>query len=140
MLGLLRGIAVDVNEKVGPDNPLRQVIINTHSPSVVKQISDDSLLVAESIESLEADKSYRRVRFSCLRDTWRAKAENSTVVSRGSLLAYLNPDVGTNEQIMQDTNGFDTVNRPKQQRANSPRRVMDRPDLQMLLPNVDDWK
>jgi predicted ATPase len=35
MLGLLRDIVTDVSEPLGPDNPLRQVIVNTHSPAVV---------------------------------------------------------------------------------------------------------
>jgi predicted ATPase len=47
ILDLLRDIAVDIEEPVGPDNPLRQVIVNTHSPAVVAQVPEDSLLVAE---------------------------------------------------------------------------------------------
>jgi predicted ATPase len=42
ILRLLEDIAVDVDEPVGKDNPLRQVIINTHSPVVVNQVNDDS--------------------------------------------------------------------------------------------------
>jgi len=37
MLNLLQDIATDVAEPIGPDNPLRQVIGNTHSPAVVSQ-------------------------------------------------------------------------------------------------------
>src|SRR5262249_23318040 len=37
MLRLLQDIAVNVEEPVSPDNPLRQVIVNTHSPAVVMQ-------------------------------------------------------------------------------------------------------
>lgn len=47
ILELLQDIATDVEEPVDQDNPLRQVIINTHSPAVVQQIPEDSLLVAE---------------------------------------------------------------------------------------------
>ena len=47
MLKLLQDIAVDPTESIGPDNPLRQVIINTHSPDVVKQVPEDSLIVGE---------------------------------------------------------------------------------------------
>jgi hypothetical protein len=32
ILGLLQDIAVDVHRPTGPDNPMRQVIINTHAP------------------------------------------------------------------------------------------------------------
>ena len=34
---LLRDYAVDIEEPVAPDNPLRQVTVNTHSPEVVRQ-------------------------------------------------------------------------------------------------------
>ncbi len=50
IINLLQDIACDVESPVGPDNPLRQVIINTHSPVVVNQVPDESLLVAESKE------------------------------------------------------------------------------------------
>ena len=46
MLGLLKAIAVDPTEAVGVENPLRQVIVNTHSPGVVAQVSDQDLLIA----------------------------------------------------------------------------------------------
>lgn len=66
MLRLLRDIPTDVEERVGPDNPLRQVIINTHSPAVVAQVPDDSLLVAEPQEVLVQGHRTQGVVFSCL--------------------------------------------------------------------------
>lgn len=42
MLDLLQDITTDVTEPTGPDNPLRQIIINTHSPSVVSEVPEDS--------------------------------------------------------------------------------------------------
>lgn len=50
MLRLLADLAVDADEPIGPDNPLRQVIINTHSPAVVSEVEDGDLLVAEPVE------------------------------------------------------------------------------------------
>jgi hypothetical protein len=92
MLNLLQDIATDVNEPVGQDNPLRQVIINTHSPAVVLQVPEDSLLVAELKEAVLSDQRFKRVCFSCLPDTWRQKApEEVSDVPLGDLLAYLNP-------------------------------------------------
>jgi predicted ATPase len=116
MLRLLRDISVDVTEPVGPDNPLRQVIVNTHSPAVVGQVPDDSLVVAEAVEAVEAGQHYKHTVFSCLRDTWRSKApEQPRQVPRGKLLAYLNPIVyGTPDD--------------------SVRRVIDHPEIQPLLP------
>lgn len=95
ILKLLEDIATDVNEPIGPDNSLRQVIINTHSPAVVMQVPDDSLLVAELKEAVRLGQQFKRVCFSCLPDTWRqlkaSEPEKVNVVSRGELLAYLNP-------------------------------------------------
>ena len=51
ILELLQDIATDVEEPLSLENPLRQVIVNTHSPAVVLQVDDDSLLVAELKEN-----------------------------------------------------------------------------------------
>ena len=94
MLRLLQDIATNIDEPVGSDNPMRQVIINTHSPAVVGQIPDGSLLVAESKEILRSGQRFKRVVFSSLSDTWRTLTDSdkeSAVVSRGTVLAYLNP-------------------------------------------------
>ena len=48
MLRLLKDLCVDTEDPIGPDNPLRQVIINTHSPTVVGAVEDEDLLVAEA--------------------------------------------------------------------------------------------
>jgi hypothetical protein len=119
MLQLLQDIAVDEREPVGPDNSLRQVIVNTHSPAVVGQVPDDSLLIAELRESAKDGKRFTRVSFACLPGNWREKApEGMSTISRGKLLAYLNPILGKDLQS----------ERP---------RVVDRSDLQMLLPYAD---
>jgi predicted ATPase len=124
MIDLLRSIATDPQEPVGPDNPLRQVIINSHSPVVVSQVPDESLLVAELKEAVQGNQPFLRASFSSLSDTWRTKANGETrPVSKGHLLAYLNPAVPVVEEYRKKTFGF--------------RRVADRPDLQMLLPGVD---
>ncbi len=91
MLKLLNDVAVDVHLPVGPDNPLRQVIINTHSPVVVSEVDDDSLVIAELEERVEHGRRFETVRFSCLDDTWRSDQGKSPTVSRGKLLVYLNP-------------------------------------------------
>jgi predicted ATPase len=118
MLQLLQDIATDPDEPVDETNPLRQVIVNTHSPSVVSEVSDDSLLVAEIREDIRDGRRFKRVSFSCLSDTWRAKApEKPSIVSKGKLMAYLNP-----------------ASPPKLTEERRKRRVVDRDDLQMLLP------
>ncbi len=127
MLHLLQDIACDLDHSIGQDNPLRQVIINTHSPAVVSQVLDDTLLVAELKETVHDDRRFKRVGFSCLKDTWRTKVTNADIVSRGKLLTYLNP--------------VQTVDESNDQRQNVTKgvqRVIDRPDLQPLLPGA--WK
>ena len=129
ILRLLQHIAVDVHEPVDSDNPLRQVIVNTHSPAVVLQVPDDSLLVVETVERLTAGgRRFRSARFGWLPDTWRAEPDpEHRPVTKGQLLAYLNPVSATDETepLAFGTKGHkakDTV-----------RRVMDRSDLQIPL-------
>ena len=124
MLQLLQDIAIDSNEPVDETNPLRQVIVNTHSPAVVGEVPDDSLLVGETEEDILDGRRFKKVSFRCLSDTWRAKApEKTAIVSKGKLMAYLNPASPPNFKI-----------------PRSVKRVVDRDDLQMLLPfmrNID---
>jgi predicted ATPase len=138
MLQLLQDIATDVNEPLGPDNPLRQVIINTHSPAVVQEVPDDTLLVAQPEEVLRKGTRFRGVVFAYLPDTWRAESQepNDQIVSKGRLLAFLNPvpaavpvDDGIERQVEKQGNG----------KAAKPRtrRVVDRPDLQPFLPFIE---
>lgn len=123
MLRLLQDIATDTDLPVDEDNPLRQVIINTHSPSVVLQTPEDSLLVAELAEGVRptagaTNKSlvrFRQLQFSCLEGNWRQTVEGQRITGKGNLLAYLNPSAAERESDV------------------SKKRVMDRNDLQMLL-------
>ncbi|MDO8271095.1 MAG: AAA family ATPase [Gammaproteobacteria bacterium] len=94
MLELLQDIAVDTDSPIGDENPLRQVIINTHSPGVVAHVPADSLLVADLQEGRSRfDKTrFRYTRFSCLPNTWRAKGSPpAQIMALGRLLSYLNP-------------------------------------------------
>jgi predicted ATPase len=123
MLQLLQDIAVDTDEPVGLDNPLRQVIVNTHSPAVVGEVLEESLLMAELVEQGGYGKRYKGARFCALGDTWRAK-EGVSAVSKGKLLAYLNPHLPPGIR-----RGW------SQPAARRRRRVVDREDLaQLLLP------
>ncbi len=132
MLDLLQDIAMDMDETVGLDNPLRQVIINTHSPSVVAQIPEDCLLVAEAIEMNESGKRFKAVRFCPLPDTWRHKKAvgEIAVASKGKLLSYLNPVAPEIPDY-----GYGVADR-KNNVVPLQRRVIDRPDLQPYLPNT----
>lgn len=126
ILHLLQGIATDTDEKVGTDNPLRQVIINTHSPAVVQQIPDDSLVIAELKDTLSDGKRFKRVSFGCLPGTWRENkaqvSEQINTVARGKLLGYLNP-------VPKKLDSTEKQSRP---------RVIDRKDLTPLIPGLSE--
>ena len=47
LVDLLRDYAVDIEEPVALDNPLRQVIVNTHSPEVARQFTFDDIVFVE---------------------------------------------------------------------------------------------
>ena len=127
ILNLLQAIATDPDEPVGTENPLRQVIVNTHSPAVVQQVPEKSLMIADLREMIRDGQRFKRVRFGYLPDTWRYRGEDVYVVPKGKLLAYLNPVPVQEMEVQGDGHG------PVRSDANL-RRVVDRPDLQLLLP------
>ena len=125
ILGLLQNIATDVTIPVGPENPLCQVIVSTHSASVIQEIFDDTLLIAEFAEDVPDSQEFNGVRFSWLSDTWRAKAlPEVTPVSKDQLLAYLGPTIPRTPL-------------PKSKLTRN-QRVIDRSDIQPLLFDFSD--
>ncbi len=135
MIRLLEAIATDPDEAVDETNPLRQVIVNTHSPGVVLDVPEESLLVAEAREDIRSGQHMRKVVFSCLPDTWRQKADPTTrPVPKGKLLAYLNPVA---PPIEQPTALYKTGEKTRlEPRARGRRRVADRDDLNPYLPGL----
>ena len=124
MLELLQDLAVDADEAVGEDNPLRQVMINTHSPSVVMEVPEGSLLMAKLVPGPDGTETAKLLP---LRKTWRVPAAADAdpgqgTVAKGDLLAYLNP-IGPLEHA--------PAAAPAVPRA--PRRVKDSPDLHSLF-------
>ncbi len=121
ILQLLRDIAVDTSEPKGPDNPMRQVIVNTHSPAVFQEVPDDSVVFVKAVETVDEQKHrFREARPQYLSDTWRTKRSTaSNCVARGDLLAYLNP------VLPKSAEEAETV---------MERRVVDRHDMQRWLP------
>ena len=126
MLRLLQDIATDTEEPIGEDNPLRQVIINTHSPAVVQQVPDACLLMAAQQPILFNNNYLKGLQFQYLSDTWRSKTvDDPNHVSKGKLLAYLQPSRRDNADV--------SINHPTKAK-----RVLDREDLrQLVLPGFD---
>jgi predicted ATPase len=86
ILELLTDISVDANEPVSEDNPLRQVIINTHSPIVVESLNKEDLVMARLIHSGGSTKTV----FEYIEGTWRTQVDPSKkAVAPGLLLDYL---------------------------------------------------
>ena len=111
ILQLLQDIAVDAQRPVGEDNPLRQVIVNTHSPVVFQQVPDESVVFVKTRDAVDQSGiRFKKADFLCLSETWRAKVGEHA--ARGDLLAYLNPVLP-----------MDPEERPRR------RRVVDREDV-----------
>lgn len=92
VLRLLQDIAVNVEKPIGPDNPLRQVIINTHSPAIVSRVPEESILFAELAAMQKHGREFKSAQFSSLADTWRQNApEKPATVTREQLTAYFPP-------------------------------------------------
>jgi len=49
LCSLMKEFAVRPEEETGEDNPLRQVVVNTHSPDVVRQLAPSDILFVEAI-------------------------------------------------------------------------------------------
>jgi predicted ATPase len=122
MLDLLRDLAVDPRRAIGPGNPLRQVIVNTHSPSVVDLCSAEDLVVASADPRNVGGVRVETAEFQWLDATWRTVLQpQARPVPKTRLLAYLNP-VPT--ALEAEEAGV----------APRPVRLVDRPDLQLYLP------
>lgn len=95
MVDLLQGMATDTDFAVDENNPLRQVIINTHSPIVVSIVSDESLYLAKGKEMYYDNflKKITYTSFSALNNTWKTVNGLAEITSLGEISAYLDKNV-----------------------------------------------
>lgn len=91
MVELLEDMTTDTDYEVDEDNPLRQVIINSHSPIVVNTVSSESLyLIKEKEAYLETfGRKVRYSSFSALKNTWKTNNHLVDVTSLGEIISYL---------------------------------------------------
>lgn len=90
ILELLREMAIDPTQNIDPTNPLRQVIINTHSPIVVRNLEPNELLVAVPIRKSGGVFTS----FGAMTNSWRLAdperdPERTPKVTLAELLDYL---------------------------------------------------
>ncbi|MDG6102305.1 AAA family ATPase [Dactylosporangium aurantiacum] len=96
MVDLVKDLAVDVTEAPGPDNPFRQIIINTHSPAVVQLVDPGDLLFATSVRKPSPDGTMSRsLVLRPLANTWRVGGQASKhAVTKADILPYLTSPPG----------------------------------------------
>jgi predicted ATPase len=99
MVNLVRDLAVDPNEEPGFDNPLRQVIVNTHSQSVVRLVGKNDLLLATSSPTGEPGIERNALRLRPIAESWRARANGNHPVGVADLIPYLTTPAGSQLSI-----------------------------------------
>lgn len=100
MVRLVEDLAVDPNEAPAPDNPLRQIIVNTHSPGVVQLVDPADLLMANERYVDFNGSSVMALRLDGMSGTWRtSKSKGAT---KADLLPYLESPPGAQTRLQFD--------------------------------------
>lgn len=103
MLDLLRDLAVDPEEAASGDNPLRQVLVATHSPHFVQHLydrqKDDLLFATEARIKGPSGRPVSVLRCRPLESTWRAK-HGGQPVGLGTVLTYLTTPKGGQSSLL----------------------------------------
>lgn len=119
IIRLLLDITAATDAPSDESNPLRQVIINTHSPVVVQHVPEHSVLFADCTPAWRNNgRTFEKLDFKTLPGTWRESfSKPHDVVEKGSLLGYLRSP------------------RPRKNgtEATEPRRVVDNEYVQSVL-------
>jgi len=98
MVDLVRGLSVDPTYEPGPDNPLRQVITNTHSPYFVAFQNSDDLLLATPTAIRREGRICTTLRLAPMIGSWRAKTAEYTV-SKAAIVDYLRQPPGAQMEL-----------------------------------------
>jgi len=89
MLQLLKELAVNPQIEPGEDNPLRQILVATHSPVLVTLEDPEDLIYADVVKVRGPDgKPASTIRCKSLKESWRS-TEEGDVIDKGSIVAYL---------------------------------------------------
>lgn len=88
ILDLLYRIAVDVNSPVGKDNPLRQIIISTHSPLLASRVDREDCVFARLRYHGVGNGRIAGLQLVGLSGGWRAR-RSGEFIADGDAIAYL---------------------------------------------------
>lgn len=94
MVDLVEDLAVDANQETGEDNPLRQVIINTHSPAVVQLVGDQNLLFATPTSRQAHSAGGKGMQLRPMAGSWRAAGTRVPLLTKADILPYLTEPPG----------------------------------------------
>ena len=104
MAGLIRDLAVDVNDPVDSGNIMRQVILATHSPYFLQLQNPDDVLLAQETMVRYGDSSVRGLRCYSLENSWRTVAEDAgSVLGLSMMQDYLQPPEGVQLRLPFDS-------------------------------------
>lgn len=89
MIRLLSDIAVDSALPIGTDNPMRQVIVNTHSPVVVRNVDPNDLIYMKEKRIIHGSNRARVAFATAPSGTWRTSGSSpSSTTPGGDLTSY----------------------------------------------------
>ncbi|MBN8653022.1 MAG: AAA family ATPase [Cytophagales bacterium] len=122
MVNLLEDMATDTAYEVNEDNPLRQVIINSHSPLVVRTVSAESLYLATEREVYSDffQKKIKHTKFSALNNTWKTDNYLIDATTIGDIICYLdNSQVNINKSVNESSEVYKAKSKKKRTVAES---------------------
>ncbi|MDP9120693.1 MAG: AAA family ATPase [Acidobacteriota bacterium] len=104
LMRLLREIAVDPARGTGEDNPLRQVVISTHSPAIFNNINHDDLIYFIEGITTRGGATGRVTVSEVPPRSWRAKIQKDALpLSLGQVNSYIEAARGNAQLLL----GFD---------------------------------
>lgn len=102
MVELVRGLAVDPHAAPSADNPMRQLLVNTHSPHFV-QLQNESDLLFASVVTVQSPRGrpVRTLRLRPIDGAWRCR-QGARGVSAAEILDYLTAPPGAQLSLLDE--------------------------------------
>lgn len=100
MISMLRDIAVDTKYSVGLDNPLRQVVVNSHSPDVLAVCQPSEAIYVSGVELSRGNSKGQVTETHVPPRSWRIGKPRQLALALGQLQPYL-PQGWSSNQLQQ---------------------------------------